>query len=80
MLRETFAEAFRTSADGWIDDLLAFCAPWGSELDGPTTALVRWETRALLAPFAGPSGLPAGCRGADRPLHEGLDAHRRRGQ
>jgi pimeloyl-ACP methyl ester carboxylesterase len=28
-LLATYSEAFRASADGWIDDLLAFCAPWG---------------------------------------------------
>ncbi len=29
MLIESYAEAVRYSADGWIDDVLAFSAPWG---------------------------------------------------
>jgi len=38
-LLETYTEAFRASADGWIDDLLAFCAPWGfdpADIEVPT--------------------------------------------
>ncbi|WP_433338784.1 alpha/beta fold hydrolase [Spirillospora sp. CA-294931] len=29
MLIATYSEAFRVSAGGWVDDLLAFCSPWG---------------------------------------------------
>ncbi|MFF0519421.1 alpha/beta hydrolase [Actinomadura nitritigenes] len=43
MLLETFAEAFRTSADGWIDDLLAFCAPWGFELGEIVVPTMLWH-------------------------------------
>ncbi|MFG2090098.1 MULTISPECIES: alpha/beta fold hydrolase [unclassified Spirillospora] len=43
MLLETFTEAFRTSADGWIDDLLAFCAPWGFELGDIVVPTMLWH-------------------------------------
>ncbi|CNE97887.1 alpha/beta fold family hydrolase [Mycobacterium tuberculosis] len=43
MLLETFREAFRTSADGWIDDLLAFCAPWGFELGDIVVPTMLWH-------------------------------------
>jgi pimeloyl-ACP methyl ester carboxylesterase len=33
MLLETFREAFRTSADGWIDDLLVMVKPWGFDVE-----------------------------------------------
>lgn len=42
-LLETFREAFRTSADGWIDDLLAFCAPWGFELGDIVVPTMLWH-------------------------------------
>lgn len=29
LLARNYAEALRDSADGWIDDSLAFCSPWG---------------------------------------------------
>ena len=38
LLADSYAEALRDSADGWIDDALAFCAPWGfdlAEIKGP---------------------------------------------
>ncbi|MFA1544782.1 alpha/beta fold hydrolase [Actinomadura chokoriensis] len=43
MLLETFREAFRTSADGWIDDLLALCAPWGFELGDIVAPTMLWH-------------------------------------
>ena len=44
LLAQNYAEALRDSADGWIDDTLAFCAPWGVQSDrhqGPGAALAR---------------------------------------
>ena len=43
MLLETYAEALRRSAYGWIDDALAFCSPWGFD---PATVT---RTRPALA-------------------------------
>jgi pimeloyl-ACP methyl ester carboxylesterase len=43
LLAETYVEAFRNSADGWIDDLLAFCSPWGFELSDITVPTMLWH-------------------------------------
>jgi pimeloyl-ACP methyl ester carboxylesterase len=43
MLMETYAEAVRTSADGWIDDLLAFCSPWGFDVGDITIPTMLWH-------------------------------------
>lgn len=43
MLIETYAEAFRSSADGWIDDLLAFCAPWGFDPGDIVIPTMLWH-------------------------------------
>jgi len=43
MLTATYAEAFRNSADGWIDDLQAFCAPWGFDLADITIPTMLWH-------------------------------------
>lgn len=40
MLVSNFAEAFRQSADGWIDDVMALTAPWGFD-----PAIIRTPTR-----------------------------------
>jgi pimeloyl-ACP methyl ester carboxylesterase len=42
-LTESFAEALRESADGWIDDDLAFCAPWGFDLADIKVPVLLWH-------------------------------------
>ena len=43
MLLETYTEALRTSAHGWIDDALAFCSPWGFDPALVTVPVLLWH-------------------------------------
>jgi pimeloyl-ACP methyl ester carboxylesterase len=43
MLVSNFAEAFRRSADGWIDDVMALTAPWGFDPADITTPTLVWH-------------------------------------
>jgi pimeloyl-ACP methyl ester carboxylesterase len=43
LLADNFAEALRGSADGWIDDALAFCSPWGFELTDIKVPVLVWH-------------------------------------
>jgi pimeloyl-ACP methyl ester carboxylesterase len=43
MLVQNYAEALRDSADGWIDDALAFCAPWGFNLADIKVPVLLWH-------------------------------------
>jgi pimeloyl-ACP methyl ester carboxylesterase len=43
LLAENFAEALRDSADGWIDDALAFRAPWGFDLADIKAPVLLWH-------------------------------------
>ena len=43
MIAQSFAEAVRTSADGWIDDVLAFCSPWGFDLSAIDVPVLLWH-------------------------------------
>jgi pimeloyl-ACP methyl ester carboxylesterase len=43
LLAENFAEALRDSAAGWIDDALAFCAPWGFNLSDIQIPVLLWH-------------------------------------
>jgi pimeloyl-ACP methyl ester carboxylesterase len=43
LLAQNFAEALRDSADGWIDDALAFCAPWGFDLADIKVPVLLWH-------------------------------------
>lgn len=43
LLARTFAEALRTSAEGWIDDALAFCSPWGFDPSSIRVPVLVWH-------------------------------------
>lgn len=43
LLAKNFAEALRGSADGWVDDALAFCSPWGFDLADITVPVLLWH-------------------------------------
>jgi pimeloyl-ACP methyl ester carboxylesterase len=43
LLAQNFAEALRNSADGWIDDVLAFCSPWGFSVSDITLPVYLWH-------------------------------------
>jgi pimeloyl-ACP methyl ester carboxylesterase len=43
LLAQNYAEALRESPYGWIDDVLAFCAPWGFELTGIKVPVLLWH-------------------------------------
>ena len=43
MLMANFAEAFKHSAAGWIDDVIAFISPWGFEPSRTTVPVRLWH-------------------------------------
>lgn len=43
MLLQTYAEGLRTSADGWIDDVLAFYLSWGFDPAMVTVPVLLWH-------------------------------------
>jgi pimeloyl-ACP methyl ester carboxylesterase len=43
LLAKNFAEALRDSAAGWIDDALAFCAPWGFDPADIKVPVLLWH-------------------------------------
>ncbi|WP_375491937.1 alpha/beta fold hydrolase [uncultured Jatrophihabitans sp.] len=48
-----FRESVRTGVDGWVDDDLAFCKPWGFELGDIAVPVFLWQGDAdLMVPFA----------------------------
>jgi pimeloyl-ACP methyl ester carboxylesterase len=43
MLVRNYAEALRTSPAGWIDDVLAFCSPWGFDPAAIAVPVLLWH-------------------------------------
>jgi pimeloyl-ACP methyl ester carboxylesterase len=43
MLAQNFAEALRTSPDGWIDDIFALSAPWGFDVAAIEAPVLLWH-------------------------------------
>ncbi|MGX1368883.1 pimeloyl-ACP methyl ester carboxylesterase [Streptomyces canus] len=43
MLERNFAEGLRRSADGWVDDVMAFSTGWGFDLTDITAPVVLWH-------------------------------------
>ena len=49
----SFTEALRTGVDGWVDDDLAFVAPWGFDIDKISVPVFVWHGQLdMMAPFA----------------------------
>jgi pimeloyl-ACP methyl ester carboxylesterase len=65
-LAASIREGLRTSADGWLDDDLAFLQPWGFELSSIDTPVAVWQgSDDLMVPFAHGrwlAGAVPGCR------------------
>jgi pimeloyl-ACP methyl ester carboxylesterase len=43
LLAQNLIEGLRNSADGWIDDVLAFCSPWGFDVSSITVPVYLWH-------------------------------------
>lgn len=56
-LLDTYAEALRQGAAGWIDDVLAFRKPWDIALSNITSRVLLWHGEADRFP---PSAIPDG--------------------
>jgi pimeloyl-ACP methyl ester carboxylesterase len=71
-LTAQFAEAFRVGVDGWVDDDLAFCKPWGFELSEITVPTFLWQGELdLMVPFAHGQWLAANVPGTTAHLEMG---------
>ncbi len=68
----SFVEGLAHGADGWLDDDLAFIAPWGFELDEIAGPVALWQgSDDLMVPFAHGSWLAEHVPGVRAHLLEG---------
>ena len=53
LLVQNFFEGLRISAEGWIDDVLAFCSPWGFDVSDIRVPVYLWHgARDVFSPVA----------------------------
>jgi len=70
-LAANFAEGLRTGVDGWVDDDLAFVAPWGFSLAEIAVPAFVWQgSEDLMVPFAHGQWLAAHVPGASPRLQQ----------
>jgi len=70
-LAANFAEGFRTGVDGWVDDDLAFVAPWGFSLAEIAVPAFVWQgSEDLMVPFTHGQWLAAHVPGATSRLQQ----------
>ncbi len=70
-LAANFAEGLRTGVDGWVDDDLAFVAPWGfSVAENAVPAFVWQGSEDLMVPFPHGQWLAAHVPGATSRLQQ----------
>jgi pimeloyl-ACP methyl ester carboxylesterase len=68
----SFAEGLRTGVDGWVDDDLAFVAPWGFSLADVAVPTFVWQgSEDLMVPFAHGHWLATHIPGATAHLLQG---------
>jgi pimeloyl-ACP methyl ester carboxylesterase len=67
-----FRQAVSTSADGWLDDDLAFTVPWGFDLAEISVPTYLWQgSEDLMVPFAHGTWLRDRIPGATPHLEQG---------
>jgi pimeloyl-ACP methyl ester carboxylesterase len=69
---QSFHEGLRVSADGWLDDDLAFIRPWGFAFDEVVVPTAIWQgSEDLMVPFAHGTWLATQLPNASVHLEEG---------
>ena len=73
LLAQNFAEALRDSADGWIDDALAFRMPWGFDPADIKAPVLLWHgAEDVFSPVAHTQWLAQQIRNAEVVIKPGI--------
>jgi pimeloyl-ACP methyl ester carboxylesterase len=72
MLLRNYREALRVSADGWVDDALSFCSPWGFSLADISVPVLLWHgEQDVFSPASHTRWLAERIPGGTAVLHPG---------